>query len=44
MDWLGLETPMVGTKGNIMTFWRSRLLGNANAFPWQFRDNNFEIR
>ena len=35
MDWLGLETPMAGTEGEILTFWRSRLL--ENTFPQQFQ-------
>ena len=42
MDWLSLETPMVGADGKIVTFWRCRSL--ENAFPRQFHDNVFEIR
>ena len=37
MDWLNLETPMVGVERKIVTFWRSRSM--ENAFPRQFHDN-----
>ena len=37
MDWLCLETPMVGAEGKIVTFWRSRSL--KNAFARKFHDN-----
>ena len=37
MDWLSLETPMVGVERKFVTFWRSISL--ENALPQQFHDN-----
>ena len=42
MDWLSLETPIVGTKQKIVTFWRSRSF--ENAFPRQFHDKKMSLR
>ena len=36
MDWLSLETPMVGAEGKTVTFWGSRSL--ENVFLRQFHD------